>query len=91
MDDVRTVAGGQQMLQIEGEAARLAQELAELTGQSIAAAVTVALKDYLERERDIRERYRQLQRIAADIRAGMKEPVSSADHNELYGEDGLPA
>jgi hypothetical protein len=91
MADVKTVTAGKQVLQIEGEAARMAQELAQLTDQSVAAAVTAALKEYLERERDIRERYRQLQEIAADIRAGMKGPVSSADHNELYGDDGLPA
>jgi hypothetical protein len=91
MADVKTVTAGKQVLQIEGAAARMAQELAQLTDQSVAAAVTAALKEYLERERDIRERYRQLQEIAADIRAGMKGPVSSADHNELYGDDGLPA
>ena len=92
MDDVRTgSAAGEDVLQIGGDAARLARELAELTGESLTNAVTAALSEYVERERDIRERYKRLREIADEICAGIKGPVSSADHNELYGDDGLPA
>jgi antitoxin VapB len=78
------------------DAYRLASELAALTGESLTAAVTAALHERLERERRERdiERAGRLARIAAlaaEIRASIPGPVSSADHNDLYGPDGLPA
>ncbi|MGC8475346.1 MAG: type II toxin-antitoxin system VapB family antitoxin [Acetobacteraceae bacterium] len=68
------------------KAYRLACELAALTGESLTAAVTAALRERVERERRAR-----IEALAAAIRAGIRGPVSSADHNGLYGPDGLPA
>ena len=78
------------------DAYRLAAELAALTGESLTATVTVALRERLERERRERAREQAARRariaaLAAGIRASIPGPVSSADHDELYGPDGLPA
>lgn len=72
------------------EAHRLAQELAELTGESMTAAVTEALRERLKRvrRRGLAER---LHAIGQDTAARMKEPWLSIDHGELlYDESGLP-
>jgi antitoxin VapB len=75
------------------EAHRLAQELAALTGETMAAAVTKALRervDRLRRERGERLADRLLV-IGKDCAAHLKEPFRSIDHGELlYGDDGLP-
>lgn len=73
------------------EACRLAEDLAHLTGEDVTTAVVAALRQRLERERDIQERLRRVRALAAEIRAAIDGPVSSADHNDLYGPDGLPA
>ncbi|HUY47652.1 MAG TPA: type II toxin-antitoxin system VapB family antitoxin [Streptosporangiaceae bacterium] len=78
------------------DAYRLASELASLTGESLTAAVTAALRERLERERRERgeeqaARRARIAALAAEIRASIPGPVSSADHNDLYGPDGLPA
>ena len=78
------------------DAYRLASELAALTGESLTAAVTAAVRERLERERRARDEDRAARRarieaLAAELRAGIHGPASSADHNELYGPDGLPA
>ncbi len=75
------------------EAHRIARELAGLTGESVTAAVTVALRERLERVR--REQGAsladQLVTIGQDCAAHLKEPYRSADHGELlYDERGLP-
>lgn len=75
------------------EAHRLAQELAELTGESMAAVVTEAIRERLDRVR--RERgvhlAGRLLAIGKDCAPRLKEPFRSADHGDLlYGEDGLP-
>ena len=75
------------------DAYRLASELSELTGESLTAAVTAALRERLERERAVRDREMRLEtirRIAADIRSHMKEPLPSSDHSWMYDDDGLP-
>lgn len=74
------------------DAYRLASELAGLTGESLTAAVTAALRERLERERrerDIETRLARLREITADIRRHM-EPGASSDHSWLYDENGLP-
>ncbi len=74
------------------DAYRLATDLAALTGESLTAAVTAALRERLERERrgrDLATRRRRLVELAGEIRAHMREPVSS-DHGWLYDENGLP-
>lgn len=75
------------------ETHRLAQELAALTGQSMAAAITEAVRESLDRIR--RQRAIPLSdrlfAIGKDCAARLKEPFRSVDHGDLlYGEDGLP-
>lgn len=75
------------------EAYALASELSGLTGESMTAAVTSALRERLDRERRRRSREERLQRvlaIAADIREHLGHPLPSADHDWLYDEHGLP-
>jgi antitoxin VapB len=75
------------------ETHRLAQELAALTGESMAAAVTEAVRERLDRVR--RERggslADRLLAIGKGCAARLKEPYRSADHGDLlYDERGLP-
>jgi antitoxin VapB len=75
------------------EAHRLAQELARLTGESMTAAVTRAVRERLDRLR--RERAvslaDRLLAIGKDCAARLKEPFRSVDHGDLlYDERGLP-
>jgi antitoxin VapB len=75
------------------EAHELAEELAKLTGESMASAVTIAVRERLDRVR--RERSPSLAdrllAIGRDCAAHLKEPFRSADHAELlYDERGLP-
>ncbi len=77
------------------EADRLARELADLTGESVTAAVTEALRERLARERRQRRRKAsldELRAIAADIASRMKEPWKSIDIDELLYDEktGLP-
>ncbi len=75
------------------EAHRLARELAKITGETVTAAVTEALRERLDRLR--RERrpdlVERLMAIGKDCAARLKEPYRSADHGDiLYDERGLP-
>ncbi len=75
------------------ETHRLAQQLAALTGESMTAAVTQAVRERLDRVRrergaDLAEQLSALRREAAPR---FKEPWRSADHGALlYDERGLP-
>lgn len=75
------------------EAHRMAAELATLTGESMTAAVTEALRERLRRVRNehgasLADR---LVAIGKDCAAHLREPFRSADHGELlYDERGLP-
>jgi antitoxin VapB len=75
------------------EAHRLARELAALTGESMTAAVTVAVRERLER---IRHRKRdslanRLLAIGKDCAPRLKEPFRTLEHGDLlYDERGLP-
>ena len=74
------------------DAYRLASRLAELTGESLTSVVTKALQAELERQerqRDRQARVDHVMEIARELRAHMREPVSS-DTSWLYDEDGLP-
>ena len=75
------------------EAHRLAQQLAKLTGESMAEAVTKAVRERLERarrERGVKLSDRLLE-IGRDCAAHLKEPFRSIDHGHLlYDEKGLP-
>jgi antitoxin VapB len=76
-----------------GETQRLAQELAALTGESMATAVTAAVRERLDRlrgggVRPSAEKLLEIGRLCADR---LPEPQRSADHGDLlYGADGLP-
>ena len=75
------------------EAHRLAHELARLTGESMTAAVTQAMRERLDRVR--RERAvglaDRLLAIGKDCAAHLKEPFRTVDHGDLlYDENGLP-
>jgi antitoxin VapB len=75
------------------EAHRLAQELAALTGESMTAAVTAAVRERLDRVR--RERgvtlADRLLKIGRECAARLKEPIRSVAHADLlYDERGLP-
>ena len=75
------------------ETHRLAQELAEITGESLTAAVTVAVRERLDRVRRQRgvSLADRLLAIGKDCAAHLKEPYRSVDHGKLlYDERGLP-
>ena len=75
------------------ETQKLAKELAKLTGESMTAAVTEALRERLDRVRGehgvgLADR---LLKIGKDCAAHLREPFRSVDHGELlYDDKGLP-
>ena len=72
------------------EAHRLAKQLAKLTGESITTAVTLALRERLDRVRRTGKAQRIL-KIAEECAPLLKEPFRSIDHGDLlYDEKGLP-
>lgn len=75
---------------VDGEAAKLASELAALTGETVEAAVVQAVRERLEREKEVKEKVADIMALAAEIRAHV-EPGTTSDHSWLYDEDGFPA
>ncbi len=73
----------------------LAGELARLTGETKTGAITVALRERLDRERRVRDTAHRLRAMnaIADRCARLLGPGPSAiDHGEvLYDDRGLPA
>lgn len=75
------------------ETHRLGRELAALTGESVTTAVTVALRERLQRVRSERGGglADRLLAIGKDCAAHLREPYRSVDHGELlYDERGVP-
>ena len=76
------------------ETCSLASELARLTGETMTGAITVALRERLEREqrkRDLASRARQLRAIAERCATLMGPGPSAIEHGDLlYDERGLP-
>jgi antitoxin VapB len=75
------------------ETYRLAEELAKLTGESMTAAITVAVRERLERLRQQRNvsLADRLLAIGKDCAAHLKEPLRSGDYDDLlYDQRGLP-
>lgn len=75
------------------EAQKLAHKLSKLTGESLTAAVTEAVRERLERVQSAQGAglAERLLRIGKDCAAHLKEPFNSADHGDiLYDERGLP-
>ena len=76
-----------------GETHELVRELSRVTGESMTEAVTVAVRERLERLR--RERgvslAEKLLAIGRNSAAHLREPYRSIDHGDLlYDERGLP-
>ena len=70
---------------------RLAGELAELTGETKDKAVTVAIKERLERERDIQKRLRAMRAISHRCAESLCDGPAASEHGDfLYDERGLP-
>lgn len=75
------------------ETYRLAQELAQLTGESVTMAVTRAVRERLDRVRQQQGESLadHLLAIGVDCAAHLEEPYRSMDHAALlYDERGLP-
>ncbi len=75
------------------ETHRLARELAQLTGESMTAAVREAVRERLDRVRRDRglSLAQRLVAIGQDCAAHLKEEFRSVDHGELlYDDQGLP-
>lgn len=75
------------------EAHKLAAQLAKITGESMTAAVTEALRERLDRVRAERSSglSERLLKIGQECAAHLREPFRSVDHGELlYDEKGLP-
>ena len=76
------------------ETCRLARELANLTGETMTGAITVALEERLEREmheRSVETRLRKMRAIADRCAKLLREAGPPVDHGDfLYDERGLP-
>jgi len=75
------------------EAHRQARELASLTGESLTAAVSQAIRERLERVRSNSKQglAERLLKIARECGPLWKDPYRSVDHGELlYDEKGMP-
>ena len=75
------------------ETHRLAQELADATGETLTGAVTEAVRERLARVRRGRPTSlaSRLVDIGRDVAERLPEPHRTADHGDLlYGDDGLP-
>ena len=75
------------------ETHRLVRELARLTGETMTAAVTEAVRERLDRLRHAQgaSLADRLVSIGKDCASRLKEPFRSADHGDLlYDERGLP-
>lgn len=75
------------------EVHRLVRELADLTGESMTAAVAEAVRERLDRLRREREAglADRLLAIGKDCAAHLKEPFRSIEHGDLfYDERGMP-
>ena len=76
------------------ETCDLASELAQLTGETMTGAITVALRERLEREKTERSAEAQVQRLLAigeRCASMMGDGPSAVEHGDfLYDERGLP-
>ncbi len=76
------------------ETCRLASELANLTGETMTGAITVALRERLEREqrsRSVEERMQAIEAIAERCSKLLRPGPSAVEHGDfLYDEHGIP-
>ena len=72
---------------------QLVQELVDVTGESMTAAVTEAVRERLDRVREEQGSglVERLLEIGKDCAAHLKKPYRTIDHGDLlYNEKGLP-
>lgn len=76
------------------ETCRLARDLAQLTGETMTGAITVALQERLEREkrgRSMGDRLQEMRAIAERCAKLLGPGPSAVEHGDLlYDERGLP-
>ena len=76
------------------ETNQLARELAQLTGETMTGAITIALREKLDRERrerSVEARIQKLRAIRKRCRSLLKDGPSAVEHGDfLYDEIGLP-
>lgn len=75
------------------ETYQLAAKLAELTNETMTKAVTIALRERLDRLRQQKRKAEvaEMMEIGKRCAAHIKEPIFSLDHGDfLYDERGLP-
>ena len=76
------------------ETCQLASELARLTGETLTGAITLALRERLEREKSERSTEARVQRLLAIGRrcaSMLGDGPSAVEHGDfLYDERGLP-
>ena len=73
------------------ETCRLADELAQLTGETVTDAIAAAIRERLEREREIAERLKRMRAISKHIAKHLHPGPSAVEHGDwLYDENGLP-
>ena len=76
------------------ETCRLAGELANLTGETMTGAITVALRERLERERrerGVEARITKMRAVAERCADLLRDGPSAVEHGDLlYDERGLP-
>ena len=76
------------------ETRQLAGELARLTGDTMTGAITIALRERLDRERQSRgveKRLRDMHAIAERCAAKLEPGPSAVEHGDfLYDDRGLP-
>jgi antitoxin VapB len=75
------------------EAEKLVHELAEVTGETMTAAIKEAVRERLDRVRSERGKglAERLLKIGKDCASHLHEPYRSVDHGDLlYDEKGMP-
>ena len=71
------------------ETHRLAMQLADLTGETMTAAVSTAIAERIQRIQQMRSSSEIIERVRELIQlSGGREPYF--DHSELYDENGFP-
>jgi antitoxin VapB len=71
------------------ETCALIRELSRLTGETMTRAVSVAVRERLEREQTRRKRASagEMLEIGKRIRARLREPAHSLDHADLFYDE----
>lgn len=75
------------------ETHRLAHQLAGLTGESLTTAITISVRERLDRVRQTKRGNLsdRLLKIGKDCAVHLKEPFLSIDHGDLlYNDQGMP-